>query len=191
MRRWALHLVLAGALAGAAGCTTYQTYAGPKQPRHKVAMLDVPGPVTEVDGDPVNDRSARRLTLLPGWHEVEWTFDYPNGHRAGQKISFVAQAGNRYRLGQRFFPAPHPGGPVGAIVEIVFDAAFLPIKLLLEEPPADAPPPGDYYCWIVERGTEQVVAGMAPDVPMAHAEITYVPVGEDIDSGLTAGAPEP
>ncbi len=46
--------------------------------------------------------------------------------------------------------------------------------LLGSEEPLAAPE-GEYYTWILERQTGNVVAGMAPDVPQVHQTITYVP----------------
>jgi hypothetical protein len=178
-----------GAVLGESGCSAYQTYAGPKRPDRIVGLLDVPVAVESVDGEAVADPGARRLAVLPGWHEVRWSFVYPNGFTETRELSFVARQGERYRLGQRFFPDPHPAGALGEVFDVTVDTLLLPLRLLFPQAAPEGPSPGEYYCWIVERRTQRVVAGSAPDVPMPHETITYVPV--DTTGGtVTAGAPD-
>ena len=126
----------------------------------------------------VTPESAHRIELLPGPHSLEWTYRYPNGYGQEQSLVFKASAGQQYRLGQRFFARPHPGGPVGAIVDLALSVAVSPITVFLPQETPDEPPEGEYYSWVLERATGQTVAGRAPDVPLDHAPVTYVPLDQ-------------
>lgn len=171
-------LLVSVVLAGG-GCATYQAYAGKKRPRSEVAIVAVPWTTIVVDGEAVPKQNVSKITLLPGRHVIEWDWVYPNNYPQTNKLSFDAEPGQSYHLGQRFFAAPHPGGPIGAVVDLAVDTAMTPITLLFPpEAPTD-PPAGEYYMWIVHREAQRVVAGLAPDVPLAHAPITYVPVHEE------------
>ncbi len=165
------------------GCATYRAYPGPKRPRSDVAVLVVPWTHIAVDGESIPKKDVRQIELLPGWHEIEWEFTYPNRYQETRALSFAAEPGQSYRLGQRFFPAPHPGGPIGAIVDLTVDTALAPITLLLAPEDPTEPPDGEYFMWIVHRESQQVMAGLAPDVPLAHAPISYVPLEESADDG--------
>ena len=157
------------------GCAVYQAYPGNARPRAEVAVLFVPWTSISVDGESVIERNVSRIELLPGSHVIEWVFDYPNDFKETKRLEFVAEAGKRYRLGQRFFAAGGLGGAVGAVVELALDTTLVPLKLLLGSEDPAAAPEGEYYTWILERETRGVVAGMAPDVPQVHQTITYVP----------------
>ncbi len=165
-------------LLAASGCATYRAYPGPSRPREEVALLTVTATGLRIDGQPVTPKSARRIELLPGPHSLEWTYRYPNGYSEEQSLVFKASAGQEYRLGQRFFARPHPGGPVGAIVDLAMAVAVSPITVFLPEETPDEPPEGEYYSWVVERGLGHTVAGVAPDVPLDHAPVTYVPLDQ-------------
>jgi hypothetical protein len=172
--------LLAGALA-LGGCARWQAYDGPRQPKAEVALLeidlgDTAGGRLTVDGAAARRGDVRRIELLPGCHAITWTVVYPNLHRATSSIELDAEAGHRYRLGQRFFPAPHPAGPVGAAIETILDVALLPFSVL--DPGAaerGEPPPGASFRWITDESRGgRVVAGDAPDVPLGHVEITFI-----------------
>lgn len=154
-------------VAACATAPTYQTYTGPTRAPDRVATLHVPGPVVAVDGVPVEDPDARSLAVLPGWHELEWVYVYPNGFSERKRISFVAVAPGVYRLAERFAPAPHPAGILGEIVEFALGAAIFPVAVLSEKEEAVAPPEGEYSSWIVDGESQRVVAGVAPHGPAA------------------------
>ena len=164
------------------GCAVYQAYPGNARPRAEVAVLFVPWTSMTVDGEPVIEKNVSRIELLPGPHVIEWVFVYPNDFKESRRLEFVAKAGKRYRLGQRFFEAGGLGGPIGVVadlaLDLALDTALVPLKLLLGSEEPVAAPEGEYYTWILERQTGNVVAGMAPDVPQVHQTITYVPAGE-------------
>ena len=160
------------------GCAVYQAYPGNARPRAEVAVLFVPWTSMTVDGEPVITKNVSRIELLPGSHVIEWVFVYPNDFKESKRLEFVAEAGKRYRLGQRFFAAAGLGGVIGAVVDLALDTALVPLKLLLGSEAPAAAPEGEYYTWILERETRYVVAGMAPDVPQVHQTITYVPADE-------------
>ena len=178
--RYATGIAMLLVIMLAGGCATYRAYPGKKRPKAEVAVLSVPT-LTQyvVDGEPAPAQSVSKIELLPGRHEVEWTFTYPNDYREPQQVSFRAEAGQRYRLGQRFFPAPHPGGPLVAVLELGLNTALIPFKLLLPLEAPTEPPEGEYYRWVVEVPSQRLMAGMAPDVPLGHATITYVPIEGD------------
>ena len=160
------------------GCAVYQAYPGNARPRADVAVLFVPWTSMTVDGEPVMTKNVSRIELLPGSHVIEWVFVYPNDFKENKRLEFAAEAGKRYRLGQRFFAAAGLGGVIGAVADLALDTALVPFKLLLGSEEPAAAPEGEYYTWILERETRYVVAGMAPDVPQVHQTITYVPAEE-------------
>jgi hypothetical protein len=164
----------------AAGCATYRAYPGARLPREEIAILSVPPTVMSVDGEAIRKDNVGTIELLPGWHSIKWEFTYPNGFRTTESLSFEAEAGERYRLGERFFPPPNPLGPVGDLLGFVIDVAWMPLDILLPfEPPAEAPD-GSYYSWITHCPSQTVVAGLAPAVPQGDCVITFVPLdGQD------------
>ena len=93
-------------------------------------------------------------------------------------MAFEAAAGQRYRLGERFFAEPHPAGPIGAVFDFALETALIPVKVLVPSEPPVGPPEGEYYSWIVHAGTGHAIAGLAPDVPLDHAPVTYVPANQ-------------
>lgn len=165
----------------AGGCTTSQACPGEQLARAEVATIEVPASVRAVDARPIDGDHSSRLAILPGEHVVEWDFVFPNGFVERKQLAFRAVAGEGYRLDQRFFPAPHPGGPIGAAIDLIVDTTVLPLTLLAPPAPATGPPPGEYHMWIVEIGAEhRVIAGLPPDVPIAHAPLTFVPIDDDM-----------
>ncbi len=160
------------------GCAVYRAYPGNARPRAEVAVLFVPWTSMTVDGEPVITNNVNRIELLPGSHVIEWLFVYPNDFTESKQLEFVAEAGKRYRLGQRFFTAGGLGGAVGAVADLALDTALVPLKLVFGSEEPAAAPEGEYYTWILERETRYVVAGMAPNVPQVHQTITYVPTEE-------------
>ena len=168
-------LMIASAL-GLGGCSTYRAYEGQARPPSEVAFLDVPRGQYVLDGTTLPRSNVNRIEMLPGWHDIGWTFEYPNRFEESVAMSFHAGAGGNYRLGERFFPAPHWAGPLGAMFEGVIGTALLPFTLLLPSEDADAPPEGEHFAWIVDRATDQLIAGSPPDVPAVHEAITFVPV---------------
>lgn len=162
------------------GCTTWHAYEGPKRPKLELAFLRVPATPDAVDGMVSPHPHVSTVAFLPGWHRVEWTYTYPNGFRAPQALEFEAEAGTWYHLGQRFFPAPNPLGVLGETLDLAVGTALLPVTLLFP-PEADEAPEGAYYAWITGGEPSQLLAGNAPDMPMAHPPITYVPLDEDLE----------
>jgi hypothetical protein len=165
-------------LLAAAGCATYRAYPGPQRPRDEIALLTVVATDVHVDGEPVSPKDARRIELLPGLHTFQWSYRYPNGYSEAKSLAFEAAAGQRYRLGERFFAEPHPAGPIGAVIDVAVETALTPIKVFVPSEPPVGPPDGEYYSWIIEAKTGYTVAGLAPDVPLDHAPVTYVPAGQ-------------
>ena len=174
MRSWTGFMLLVCGLLTASGCATYRAYPGPRRPATEIAVVMISVDGLHVDGAPVSPTNVHKLELPPGAHELLWSYRYPNGYVETMELDFEAAAGQRYRHGQRFFPQPHPDGPIGAIVDFAVGAALIPIKLLLPETP-DGPPEGEYYSWVVDQASGHVVGGLAPDVPLEHPPITYVP----------------
>ncbi len=164
-------------LLSASGCATYRAYPGPRRPSTEIAVLLISVDGLHVDGEPVSPTNVHKVELPPGAHELQWSYRYPNGYVETMGLDFEAAAGQRYRLGQRFFPQPHPDGPIGALVDLAVGTALIPIKVLLQETP-DGPPEGEYYSWVVDPATGRVAGGLAPDVPLEHPPITYVPVDQ-------------
>ncbi len=162
----------------AVGCGTYQAYPGKKRPREDVARLDVWATGLSIDGQQLDQKDARKIALLPGRHELHWKHEYSNKYLEQKTLSFVAEAGRHYRLGERFFAEPNPAGPLGDVFDLAVDAALTPITMVLPLEPPSGPPPGQYYAWILDIQSQQIVAGLAPDVPMDHAPITYVPLDD-------------
>ena len=77
----------------AGGCATYRAYPGKKRPKAEVAVLSVPlFTHYVVDGEPAPVQSVSRIELLPGQHDIEWAFTYPNDYREPQLLSFWAEA---------------------------------------------------------------------------------------------------
>jgi hypothetical protein len=167
-------LALIAVLAGS-GCRTHQAYPGPAKPAREIAILHVPD-VSKVvlDGEAISLDGADRIAMLPGAHSIEWMYVYPNRFLESRELDFDAEAGRRYRLDQRFFPAPNPGGLVGALFDAALDTLLAPINLLVPQTPT-GPPDGESYVWIGDAKTKMLVAGSPPDAPTAHAPITWVP----------------
>lgn len=167
-------LLMTAILAGV-GCATYQAYSGKRRPRGEVALLSASAANLIVDGELIDTEDVRWIELLPGQHLLEWVYTHSNNFSEKKALSFDAEAGRRYRLGQRFFPQPHPAGPIGEVIEFAVSTALTPITVFFPSDPPTRPPAGEYYSWILDSRSEQVVAGLAPDVPLSHAPITYVP----------------
>jgi len=153
-----------------------RAYPGQRRPRAEVATLKVP--VTDrivVDDMVVAEEAVAAVEMLAGEHTVEWMFVYPNRHIEPKRITFIAEPGRTYRLGQRFFPAPYTGGPLELMFDVAIDLAVTPFALLF---PPEAPPEaphGDYFVWVTDTKTETVLAGLPPDAPLDHQPIMYVP----------------
>lgn len=178
----ALNMIIISILFLQGGCAAYRTYPGEKLPKSEVALLNVPWTNIVVDGSPIPDKFVSNLELLPGSHVIEWEFVHTNDFREQNQLEFVAQANHRYQLGQRFFSANGLDGVVGFVADLALDTALLPLKLLIDEDEPTEPPDGEYYIWIIERGTQRIVAGMAPDIVQAHQEITFVPIEAPLNS---------
>ena len=176
MRRSIGFVLLVCGLLSASGCATYRAYPGPRRPSTEIAVLLISVDSLHIDGEPVSPTNVHKVELPPGAHELQWSYRYPNGYVETMGLDFKAAAGQRYRLGQRFFPQPHPDGPIGALVDLAVGTALIPIKVLLPPEPLAGPPDGEYYCWVVVPVTGRVVGGLAPNVPLEHPPMTYVPV---------------
>ncbi len=171
-------VLLVCGLPTASGCATYRAYTGPRRPGPEVAVVMISVDGLHIDGEPVTPGNVYKVELLPGAHELQWSYRYPNGYVEAMALGFVAAAGQRYRLGQRFFPQPHPDGPIAAILDLAVETALIPIKVLLPPETPDGPPEGEYYSWVVDPASGRVVGGLAPDVPLEHPPITYVPADQ-------------
>ncbi len=172
----AINMILISILFLQSGCAAYRTYPGEKLPKSEVALLNVPWANIVVDGSPIPDKYVSNLELLPGKHVIEWEYVHTNDFRTLNKLEFVTKANHRYQLSQRFFSANGLDGVVGLVADLALDTALLPLKLLIDEKEATEAPKGEYYMWISERGTQRIVAGMAPNIVQAHQEITFVPI---------------
>ena len=182
MKRLSALVAVWGLFLAGSGCATWRAYPGPKRPSSEIAVITVSSAQTiVVDDVPVEKSGVSRIELLPGPHEIAWTFVYPNRYEARQALEFHARAAERYRLGQRFFPAPHPGGFLGAVLDAAADAALSPIRIVFPPEPGEAPPDGEYYRWIVHVESGRPEAGLPPDVPHPHAPLTSVP-SDDAES---------
>ncbi len=161
------------------GCSTYRAYPGPRRAPGEVTRLTVPlSDRLVIDHQFVEQENVNRIEFLPGEHVIEWKYIYPNRHEEMKRLSFTAEPGRRYKLGQQFFPAPLEGGPLEAVLNFALDVTVTPlIWLFPPEAPAD-PSPGDYFMWIIDQNDDQVLAGMTPDVPPSFSAITYVPIEE-------------
>ncbi|MBT8484981.1 MAG: hypothetical protein HKO59_03395 [Phycisphaerales bacterium] len=178
-RRWTWLLPLL--LLSVAGCSTYRAYPGPRLPATEVALLEVPVHPRAIDGTTLPRRGdVARVELLPGAHEVEWRFVYPNAFVQDQRLSFYAEAGGRYRLGERFFADPHAGGPIGALLDVAIDASLAPVRLLIGSEPPGEPTPGEYFCWVIDTDSQAILAGVPPNVPAAHSPIGFLPVQTEL-----------
>ncbi len=154
-----------------------RAYPGPKRPASEVATLAVPSSTILVVDDQVfeGDRVSR-VELTPGSHVIEWEFVYPNRFAEVKRLRFVAEPGSEYELDQRFFPVPYDEGPLELVFDLALDATIMPLAWIF--PPEAAPdaPEGEYFMWIVDRRSNDLAAGLPPDVPQAPATISYVPV---------------
>ena len=170
-------VLMACGVMTASGCATYRAYPGPRRPTAQIAVVMVSVDGLHVDGDETAS-NVNKVELAPGAHELQWSYRYPNGYVEAMVLDFEALAGQRYRLGQRFFAQPHPDGPIGAIVEFTVETALIPIKVFVPREVPEGPPEGEYYSWVVATRSGRVVGGLAPDVPPVHPPITYVPANQ-------------
>lgn len=175
-RQIALIIALISLLFLQAGCAAYKTYPGKKLPKSDVALLAVPWANIILDGSLIPNKYVSNIELLPGPHVIEWDYIHTNDYRELKQLKFVVEANHQYTLGQRFFPEFGLGGAIGLVADIAVDTALLPLKLLIEEKESTESPKGEYYMWITDRDTQQIVAGMAPNTVQGHQEITYVPI---------------
>jgi len=160
-----------------AACATYQAYPGQKRPRCEIAVLSLPSThmCPALDGEAIKPQNVTAIEFLPGWHTIEWEFIYPNGFTHPRQLVFEARAGQRYRLGQRFFPTPNPLSLIGDAINLGLDTATRPLEIFLPPETPTEPPEGAYYSWIVHEPSRRIVAGLAPDVPLGHVPIVFVP----------------
>ena len=63
-----------------------------------------------------------------------------------------------------------------AVFSFAIEVTVLPLILLFPPEAPNEAPLGDYYMWIVDRETDHILAGMAPDVAPSMSTITYVPL---------------
>ncbi len=174
MKRRINMVLLVTALLAGTGCATYQAYPGKKLSRAELAMLTLSVEHPVIDGLVIGRKDVYRIELLPGRHVLDWSFIYANGYREQQSLTFEVEAGHRYRLGQRFFPDPNPAGPLGDVVDLAVEVVLMPIKIAVPQEASSEPPAGEYHLWIMDSRSGRVVAGMAPNVPLDHAPVTYV-----------------
>jgi hypothetical protein len=170
-------VLLACGVLSASGCATYRAYPGPRRATAEIAVVMVSVDGLRVDGE-VTASNVNKVELAPGAHELQWSYRYSNGYVEAMVLDFAAVAGQRYRLGQRFFAQPHPDGPIGAIVEFTVETTLIPIKMFVPPEAPEGPPEGEYYSWVVATRSGRVVGGLAPDVPMEHPPITFVPLDQ-------------
>lgn len=152
-------------------------YPGKKLPRTEIALLSVPSTSTlHVDGTLIERKNISRLELLPGDHTIEWEFEYSNRYAEIKELGFYAEPGATYRLEQRFFPAPFQGGPIEAVLGLALELTVTPLMWIFPPEPAGDAPHGDYFMWIIDQQSRDILAGMTPEVPQEHNTITFVPV---------------
>ena len=175
MKRRINVVLLATALLAGAGCATYQAYPGKKRPRAELALLTLSVENPVIDRRVIERKDVYRIELLPGRHVLDWSFTYANGYQEQRSLTFEVEAGRRYRFGQRFFPEPNPAGPLGDVVDLAAGFMLIPIKVAFPQEAASEPPAGEYHVWIIDSRSERIVAGLAPDIPLDHAPVTYVP----------------
>lgn len=159
------------------GCSTYRAYQGPRRPIAETARLTVP--TTErliVDHTLVTKENVGQIEMLPGEHIIEWKFVYPNRYCEMKRLNVTLEAGREYNLGQKFFPAPFEGDPLEAVFSFAIEATVLPLMLLFPPETPNQAPLGDYYMWIVDRETDHIQSGMAPEVAPSLSAITFVPL---------------
>lgn len=169
------------------GCATYRAYNGEQRPRGEVATIDVP--LTNrliVDRRLADATHVSEIEVLPGEHTVEWKYVYPNHYSEMKRITFTAEAGKRYRLGQRFLPAPYDGNALELAFDVAIDTTVMPFMMIFPPEPPKAAPAGKYYMWVTDARTEQVLAGTAPAVSPGANAITHAPASEADGDGAGA-----
>ncbi len=176
MKRRINVILLVTAILAGTGCATYQAYPGKKRPRSELALLTLSVEDPVIDGHAIDRKDVYRIELLPGRHVLDWSFTYANGYQEQRSLTFDVEAGHRYRLGQRFFPEPNPAGPLGDVFDLAVEFMLIPIKAAFPQEASSEPPAGEYHVWIIDSRSERIVAGMAPNVPLDHAPVTYVPL---------------
>ena len=142
-----------------------------------MATLAVPASsILVVDDQVLDGDNISRVELTPGSHVIEWEYIYPNRFAEVKRLKFDAEADHHYLLDQRFFPAPEDQGTLANVFDFAVDASITPLAWLF--PPQASPdaPQGEYYMWIVDRRSNNVAAGLPPDVPQEPNAISYVPV---------------
>ncbi len=173
MRSWIGFVLLVCGLLSASGCATYRAYPGPRRPSTEIAVVMISVDGLHVDGEPVSPTNVHKVELPPGAHELQWSYRYQNGYVETTALGFEAAAGKHYRLGQRFFPQPHPDGPIGTIVDVAVGTALLPIRMIVPPETQEGPPEGEYYSWVVAN-RERARGGGPGTGRAAGAPVDYV-----------------
>lgn len=155
------------------GCATCQAYPGSKRTLEEVGILSIRHMNTlRIDDQPITQSHVREINLLPGPHTIAWEYTYPNRYREMKQLDFQVERGHRYQLIQRFIPLTPVGYPFEVVIDLTIEAVVAPlIWLFPPESPAEAPE-GEYFMWIVDQESRNVLAGVNPDDSTSHAAIT-------------------
>ena len=129
-----------------------------------------------VDEQVFDGEHVSRVELAPGEHIIEWEYVYPNRFAEVKRLRFEALPDHRYQLAQRFFPAPYEGGPLELVLDLAIDATIMPLAWIFPPEAAPEAPVGEYFMWIVDQRSRDVLAGLPPNVPQTPIAVTYVPV---------------
>lgn len=166
-------LILLVPLLLLSGCATCQAYPGPKRTLEEVGILSIRHMNTlRIDDQPITQSHVREINLLPGPHTIAWEYTYPNRYREMKQLDFQVERGHRYQLIQRFIPLTPVGYPFEAVIDLTIEAVVAPlIWLFPPESPAEAPE-GEYFMWIVDQESRNVLVGSSPDDSTRPAAIT-------------------
>ena len=155
------------------GCSTCQAYPGPKRALEEVGILSIRNTKNfRIDQKPITQSNVREITLLPGQHSIVWEFTYPNLYREVKHLDFEVERGHRYQLVQRFIPLKPLGHPLETVFDLTIDAVVAPlIWLFPPESPSEAPA-GEYFTWIVDVESRNVLAGVNPNAATRQVAIS-------------------
>lgn len=168
-------LILTVPLLILCGCATCQAYPGPERSLEEVGILSVRQMnALRIDDQPISQSNVREINLLPGTHTIAWEFTYPNLYREMKRLEFKVEQGRRYQLVQRFFSQSPVGHPLEFVFDFTIDAVVAPLIWLFPPESPTSAPEGEYFMWIVDQKTRNVLAGASPGDSIRHAAITDI-----------------